>query len=270
MNITPTTAPDERLDYINERLVLIQKKNGLTYGTDAFLLSAFVRSQRHARAVDLGSGTGVIPLLLCAGEKVQIVYACELQPAFVELIHRNAAANGMEGRIIPLLSDVRTLRPHDPVINESGCEAFDVVTANPPYMAVGAGARNHADEKYMARHEVAGGVDDFCACAARLLRSGGSFYCVYRPDRLSLLMQALAGHRLEPKRMAFVHADEDSEPSVVLIEARLDGAPGCKLLPPLLLHQTSTRTLPHRPLTPRAQRIYDTLHWGDTEERSRV
>jgi len=259
-------APDERLDRINENLTLIQKKNGLTFGTDAFLLAAFVRSQRRAVAVDLGSGTGIIPLLLRARNKIALAHAIEIQPAFAALIERNAACNGMQNEIFSHCADVRTLHPA--VLSQDGvcCEAVDIVTANPPYMAVDAGARNRDDEKYLARHEVAGNVSDFCACAARLLRSGGSFYCVWRPDRLSTLMRALAENRMEPKRMVFVHADEASEASSVLIEARKDGAPYCHLLPPLLLHTTDTRSLPHRPMTPRAQHIYDTMQWSDTEE----
>ena len=264
-----TLLPDERLDRINEQLTLIQKKNGLTFGTDALLLSAFVRTQKRAQCVDLGSGTGVIPLLLSAKEKIARGVALEIQPAFVELIDRNVALNGLQSRLSSLAGDVRTLRIKElePFFGEKSAYA-DIVTANPPYMRANAGARNRDDEKYIARHEVAGDIGDFCACAGRILRSGGSFYCVYRPDRLADLMRALAANHLEPKRMAFVHADAESEPSTVLIEARLDGAPSCKLLPPLLLHEVDSRNLPHRPLTARAQHIYDTLNWYDTEEGS--
>lgn len=254
-------SPDERLDHVNEQVTLIQKKNGLTYGSDAFLLSAFVRAQRHACAVDLGSGTGIIPLLLLARDKIACAYAAELQPGFVDLIGRNAVLNQMQHRLTPLEADVRTLRAAD-----LQRESVDIVTANPPYMTVNSGERNRDDEKYMARHEVAGGVADFCSCAARLLRSGGSFYCVWRPDRISDLLRGLAANRLEPKRMAFVHADENSEPSIVLIEARAGGAPYCRMLPPLLLHEPQSRGLSHRPLTARAQQVYDTMQWYDTKE----
>ena len=266
MEFLPTLAADERLDRVNEQITLIQKKNGLTFGTDAFLLAAFVRAQKRAVAVDLGSGTGIIPLLLCAKDKIAMAHAVEIQPAFAELIERNAACNGMQERLVAHLADVRTLSAAALSTDGVRCEAVDVVTANPPYMAVDAGARNRNDEKYLARHEVAGTVADFCACAARLLRSGGSFYCVWRPDRLSVLMRALVENRLEPKRMVFIHADEASEASSVLIEARRDGAPYCHLLPPLLLHEVESRSLPHRPLSARAQKIYDTMNWYDTEE----
>ncbi|MBQ7337009.1 MAG: methyltransferase [Clostridia bacterium] len=260
-----TLAADERLDRINENVTLIQKKNGLTFGTDAYLLSAFVRRQRTARCVDLGSGTGVIPLLLCAVDKVRVSCAVEIQRDFASLIARNAAHNQMQTRVLPLCADVRDLRPSF-LPAEMGQAQVDMVTANPPYMRINAGARNREDAKYLARHEVCGDIVDFCACAARLLHSGGSFYCVYRPDRLSTLMRAMAQNRLEPKRMAFVHADAESEPSMVLIEARLDGAPALRLLPPLILHDVDSRPLPSRPLSAQAQKIYDTMCWYDTEE----
>ena len=250
---------NERLDEINEQLRLIQKKNGLTFGTDAYLLSAFVRSAPRAHCVDLGSGTGVIPLLLCSRNKVKDCCAVEIQPEFASLIARNAALNEMEARISPVCADVRELRD----LQSSIGHEVDVVTANPPYMRADSGARNRDDEKYIARHEVAGGIDDFCAAAARLLRSGGVFYSVWRPDRLSALMSALSRHRLEPKRMLFVHADENSEPSVVLTEARLDGAPSLKILPPLFLHSADSRAERSRPLTARAHRVYDTMELYD-------
>ena len=260
-------AADERIDRINENLVLIQKKNGLTFGTDAFLLAAFARGQRRAQCVDLGSGTGVIPLLMLSRDKIGCGVAAEIQAPFVELIARNAQINGLQERLLALEADVRRLRVEQIGAALGAENAYaDMVTANPPYMKVNAGARNRDDEKYIARHEVAGGIADFCACAARLLRSGGLFYCVWRPDRISELMRALSQNRLEPKRMVFVHADEASEPSTVLVEARLDGAPSCKLLPPLLLHEVDSRSCAHRPLTARAQRIYDTMLWYDLDE----
>ncbi len=261
-------AEDERLDNINEKLSLIQKKNGLTFGSDAFLLSAFVRSQSRALCVDLGSGTGVIPLLLAAKEKIGRACALEIQPAFAELIARNAALNGLQERVMPLCADVREVRPERlPAEFLDGAAQVDIVTANPPYMKVNAGQRNRDDEKYLARHEVCGGIADFCACAARFLRSGGSFYCVWRPDRLDELMAGLHANRFAVKRMAFVHADEASEASMVLIEARADGAPSLKLLSPLLLHTVQSRGLSYRPLTDKAQQIYDTMQWYDTKEK---
>ena len=252
-------AADERLDRVNEHITLIQKKDGLTFGSDAYLLAAFVRPDKQALCVDLGSGTGIIPLLLCRRDKVARAVGVEVQAAFAELIDRNAAINGLSDRLCALHTDVRDLSQvtlGGALGSEQGLCA-DIVVSNPPYMEVGKGRRNEADAKYIARHEVCGGIGDFCAAAARVLRFGGSFYVVWRPDRLTELMAALKQYKLEPKRMTFVHADAESEPSMVLIEARAGGKASLAVTPPLLLHEVESRGMAHRPLTAAAQAVYD-------------
>jgi len=256
-NTPPPLAEHERLDTVNEQIRLIQNKKGLTFGTDAYLLSAFVRPQPYEHAVDLGSGTGIIPLLLLSRNKVRTVTAVEVQPEFAELISRNAALNAMEARIRPLCADVRTLMP-----NDIGGEVA-LVVSNPPYMKCTSGKRNEHDEKYIARHEVCGSVADFCACAGRLLKHGGRFVCVFRPDRLTELLDAMHSARLEPKRMTFVHADAFSEPSSVLIEAVKGAAPSLRVLPPLLLYLPQEPDAKSRALTPMAQKIYETCSFFD-------
>ena len=248
---TALLYPDERLDGVNEDIRLIQKKQGLTFGTDAYLLAAYVRSSPRARAVDLGSGTGIIPLLLTAKGKVASVTAVEIQPAFADLIARNAALNGYSDRITPLCRDLRELKPQD-----VGGEV-DLVLSNPPYMRCDTGKRNEHDEKYIARHEVCGNIADFCAAAGRLLRHGGKFVCVWRPDRLTELLQGMQQAALEPKRMTFVHADTESEPCMLLTEAIKGGAPSLRISPPLLLYKPRQEGQNTRILTDAAQRIYD-------------
>lgn len=243
--------PDERIDTVNEQIRLIQKKQGLTFGTDAFLLAAYVRPQRHATAVDLGSGTGIVSLLLAGRQKAKKIYAVELQPEFAELIERNSALNGMADRILPLCADARTLKP----VDTEG--EVDLVLSNPPYMRTDSGERNRCDEKYIARHEVFGSVHDFCEAGGRLLRHGGRFVCVFRPDRLSELMEALRDAMLEPKRMTFVHADAASEPCMVLTEAVKGAAPSLRVSPPLLLYLPQAADGNRRILTPEAQAVYD-------------
>ncbi len=248
----PLIRPDERIDEVNESIRLIQKKQGLTFGTDAFLLAAFTRTSPRARAVDLGSGTGIIPLLLLARNKVASVTAVEIQIEFSELIARNAALNGYADRLSPLCADVRDLKA------ASVGGEVDLVLSNPPYMRCDTGKRNDHDEKYLARHEVCGCIFDFCASASRLLRHGGRFVTVWRPDRLTDLLSALHEYKLEPKRMTFVHADDATEPCMVLTEAVKGGAPSLRVSPPLLLYtkdycsENGTRTL-----TETAQRIYN-------------
>ena len=247
----------ERIDTVNERLRLIQRTNGLTYGTDAYLLAAFVRPMPSARAVDLGSGTGIIPLLLATKGKVQRVAAVEIQETFAELIARNAALNGFADRIDTVCADVREL--HAAALGGE----VDLVVSNPPYMRTDSGKRNEHEEKYVARHEVHGSIADFCAAAGRILKHGGRFACVWRPDRMTELLRAMQDARLEPKRMVFVHADGDTPPSMLLVEAVKGGAPSVRILPPLLLHATESRREKKRPLSLRAQKIYDTCQFED-------
>ncbi len=220
---------DERKDRVNENVTLIQKKNGLTFGTDAYLLHAYMKKKPGGLAVELGAGSGIVSLLALTREKFAHVHAIEVQPAFAALMERNAAENHLSDRLTVHGKDLRKLASAD-----IGREA-DVVFANPPYMKVGNGKKNQFEEKYAARHEVFGEILDFCQAAFRLLRYGGSFYLVYRPDRLSDLMAALRQSSFEPKRMTFVHADISHAPSLVLIEAKKGGGVGLYLTKPLFL-----------------------------------
>lgn len=222
---------DERLDEVNEHITLIQKKEGLTFGTDAYLLASFVRPLPRGRAVELGAGSGIVSLLCAAKGRFSHIFSVEIQEDFASLISRNVSLNGMEDRISVRHADARDLRPVD-----FGGEV-DAVFANPPYMRTDSGARNESDYKYIARHEVFGGIGDFCLSASRLLKTGGKFYCVWRPDRLGELMEGLTQSHLAPKRMTFVHADVMSEPSMVLVEASKEGGKGMRVTRPLFLYE---------------------------------
>ena len=234
---------NETLQEVNEHVRLIKRNDGLTFGTDAYLLAAYLPSRPRATAVDLGSGTGIIPLLCLSRNKVASVIAVELQPAFADLIGRNATLNGVSDRLTPLCADVRTL-----TAASIGGEV-DVVTANPPYMASGVGVLNRADEKSIARHETAGGIADFCTAAGRLLKHGGHFYCVFRPERMADLLVSLRAAHLEPKRMTVVQATPAAQPSLLLVDAVKYAAPSLCLTPPLCLHIPDPER-PDRPLLP--------------------
>ena len=205
---------DESLIEVNENIKLIQKKNGLTFGTDAFLLASFMKAQKNSLAVELGGGTGIISLLCASREKFKRIYCIEIQEDFANVIRRNAELNSLSEKVLPVNADVRRIRSID-----IGCEV-DAVFSNPPYMKIDSGKRNEHDEKFIARHEVCGDIGDFCAAAKRLLKHGGNFYCVWRPDRLIDLICAMRENNLEPKEMCFVHASTTSTPSMVLVRAK--------------------------------------------------
>lgn len=249
----------ERLDVVNEDLRLIQKKNGLTFGTDAYLLAAFIRASKKARGAELGSGTGIISLLCAAAGKLEKIYAVEVQREFALLNERNAVLNCLEDKLTAICADVRDIKVND-VDGE-----LDIVFTNPPYMKVDCGKRNEHDEKFIARHEVCGDIGDFCAAASRLLRFGGAFYCVYRPDRMADLFAALRENRLEPKRMIPVCADSETPPSMILIEAKKGASCGMKLDSALFLHNAHGDKSGKRELSDAAKKIYETCsfeHFG--------
>ena len=216
----------ERIDEVNDKLKLIQKPEGLTFGTDALLLAGYV-SGKSSFGLELGAGSGIISFLLLTRGKVNEVTALEVQENYAHLTERNTELNGLSERMKTVNMDLR----------EFGAkESFDIVYTNPPYMTVGSGLANAFSGKNVARHEVMGDIRDFCRCASASLKFGGKFAVVYRPDRLTDLLSAMAEFKLEAKRMTFVHADTSSESSMVLIEAKKGGKCGVKLTAPLIIY----------------------------------
>lgn len=225
----------ERLDEINESLRLIQKRRGLTFGTDAYLLGAFTRPCARGRALDMGCGTGVISLLCASRERFSSIIALELQSEYARLAERNVTLNGLEDKISVLCRDVRELTQAD-----TGGQ-LDAVFTNPPYMKANSGRENEHNEKNIARRELNGTVEDFCRAAGRVLKSGGAFYAVHRPERLGDLICAMREARLEPKQLVYVCPDSVSRPSLILVEGRKDGSPSMSLTRPLLIYKDGTR-----------------------------
>lgn len=252
----PTVLTSETIIDINENLKLIQNINGLTFGTDAYLLAAFTETGTYNRtvsdkiAVDLGSGSGIIPLLCASKKRFSQIYAVEIQSNFGSIIKRNAEINGFDEIIRPIITDVRDVKP------SIFSKAVDVVTANPPYMTQNSGKRNEHDEKYIARHEVYGTIDDFCACACRILKFGGKFLTVWRPDRLGDLMYSLRKNKMEVKCQIFVYAHPACEPSMVLTEAIKGASPGMKVLRPLFLSDSKENSIKNI-LSCDAKKIYE-------------
>ena len=223
----------ERIDYVNDSLKLIQNTKGLTFGTDALLLAGYIK-ERGATGAELGSGSGIISLLLLTRDKLKSATCIEIQEEYAALTQRNAELNSLSDRLIVKNCDVR-----DFVTNAS----YDTVFTNPPYMKNSAGRKNEEEKKNVARHEVFGGIADFCESAKKILKYGGSFYAVYRPDRLTDLIASMRQSGLEPKRLTFVHADTDSTPSMVLAEGKLGGKSGVKLTPPLIIYKDKSHKI---------------------------
>ena len=226
---------NERLDEVNDKLRLIQKTDGLTFGTDALLLAAFA-AKPAARALELGGGSGIISLLLAARERFAHIDCLEIQEPYAKLIERNVRLNSLEDRITAICADARTF----PARTEMG--SYDAVFSNPPYMTASSGASCENDAKEIARHEHFGGISDFTDAASRALKYGGAFYVVFRPERLADLFAACRASRLEPKRLCFVSAREELPPSMILLEARRGGKAGMFVTPTLVLTKNGKDT----------------------------
>lgn len=217
----------ENIDFVNDSLSLIQESGGLKFGTDALLLAGYV-SGKYKMGVELGSGTGIITMLLLTREKLSSALCLEVQEEFARLTERNAELNSLTSRMQVLCADVR---------EHKGDTVYDLVYTNPPYMKTTTGKASSMDKKNVARHEVRGGIGDFLESAKRLLKFGGAFYAVYRPDRLTDLVCAMREAEIEPKRMTFVHANTEKEPSMVLVEGKRGGKSGLILTAPLIIYK---------------------------------
>ncbi len=200
------------------------------FGTDAFLLSHFASAKRREEACDMGSGCGIIPLLMLgSASPPKKVWALELQPPAVELMEMAVEQNKLAQRMVPVLGDLRS----PPDVLPRG--QLHLVTCNPPYFVPGQGFESPNESRRAARHEQTCTLEQVCDAAATLLRYGGRFVLCHRPERLCDLMCALRAAKLEPKRLRFVHQRAGAAPWLVLCEARLGGAPSVVIEPPLIV-----------------------------------
>ena len=247
---------NERINEINESLRLIEKKDSLTFGTDAYLLSAYLKSRKGGVGVELGCGSGVVSLLALTKKKCRHVYGIEVQEEIAEVAKRNAKLNSLNDKFTVISRDLRSVKPSD-----IGGEV-DVVFSNPPYIKADSGKLNINEQKNISRHEIFGEINDFCACAKRLLKHGGDFYVVYRPDRMADLIFALKSNNLEPKKLTFIHKDTDTPPSLLLISAKLGGKSGMTTSAPVYIYKNGTNEY-----TEEYSKIYESCTFGGENEK---
>ena len=222
----------ERLDDLQcNGLRIIQNEKLFCFGMDAVLLTGFTRVKEGERVLDLGTGTGIIPLLLSAKTKGEHFTGLEISNSSADMARRSVRLNGLEQRIEIIQGDIK----------EAGelfaPASFDVVISNPPYMIGQHGLINSDLEKAAARHEILCTLEDVVRAAARLVRSGGRFCLVHRPFRLAEIIRVLSSYRLEPKRMRLVYPYADREPNMVLIESVRGGNPRMTVEKPLIVYE---------------------------------
>ncbi|MCL2843675.1 MAG: methyltransferase [Oscillospiraceae bacterium] len=198
-------------------------------GTDAVLLAHFAKTPREGLGIDLGSGTGVLSVLLAQKSPGLYMDCVDILPEAVALTTENAALNDLSARIRATQADLREIRTH---LNAG---AYDLAVANPPYFPVGSGKRA-AGAVADARDETLCSLDNLISAAAYLLRWGGQFFVVHRPERLGELFATMNRYALEPKRLRTVAPTAKQAPSLVLVEGRRGGNPGLIIEPPLPLY----------------------------------
>lgn len=229
---TQLCRPGERLDDLQRcGYRILQKEGGFCFGMDAVLLSGYARVAEGENVLDLGTGTGIIPILLAAKTAGRHFTGLEIQPAMADMAERSVTLNGLQERVEIRQGDICRAETYFPR------SSFDVITSNPPYMNDRHGLKNPDSARAIARHEVLCTLEDVVSRAAALVRPGGRFYMVHRPHRLTEIILMLTKYSMEPKRLKFVHPFADREANMVLIEAVRGGKSMVKLEKPLIVYR---------------------------------
>lgn len=226
-----TLLPEEELHVlIEDELFILQRSDQFRFGIDAILLANWVKIRSQEKVIDLGTGSGIIPLLIAYKKRVQRIIGLEIQEQMVRLAQKSILFNGLEKNIEIIQYDLRKIRelflPN----------TFSLVLSNPPYFPLLAGRTNLSQAKTLARHEVACTLSDLIEAAAYLLGTGGRFCFIHRPERLPEIFARLLEKNFEPKVMCLIQPKTSKAPNLVLIEAVMDGRPGLKVQPNLLVY----------------------------------
>ncbi len=241
----PALRPGERIDDLQrDGLLVIQHPNDFCFGMDAVLLADFCRVKPGESVVELGTGSGVILLLLAAKTRASRLIGLEIQPHLAERAARSVAINGLEARVEIRCGDLKEAALH------LGYGSARVVVCNPPFFAASASAQNTRESLRLARHEIACSMADCVEAAGRLLPSGGRAYFIHRSERAYALMRAMENAHIEPKRFRFVQPYADRPPNLALVEGVKCGRPGLIALPSLIVRE------PNGDYTPEIACIY--------------
>lgn len=232
MTMENNLKPMERLDELHRNgYFIIQNPEKFCFGMDAVLLSGFAAVKSDERLLDLGTGTGIIPILLEAKTQGEHFTGLEIQEESADMARRSVALNQLESKIDIITGDIKDAS------KIFGASSFDVITTNPPYMIDSHGISSSSEAKAIARHEVLCTLDDILRESAKLLKPRGRFYMVHRPFRLAEIMSKMVAYKIEPKRMKFVYPFVDKEPNMVLIEGLAGGNSRMRVEKPLIVYR---------------------------------
>lgn len=230
---------NERLDDLQRNgYRIIQSPDRFCFGMDAVLLTGFAHADKEDRLLDLGTGTGIIPILMEAKYCCAHLTGLEIQAESADMAARSVALNGLSDKIDIVIGDMKEADSYFP------SASFDCITCNPPYMIGKHGLTNPDGPKAIARHEILCTFEDVARQTAKLLKPQGRFFLVHRPFRLAEIMTTLIRYRLEPKRMQFVHPYVDREPNMVLIEAVRGGKSRMRVERPLIVFRSPGEYMP--------------------------
>lgn len=228
---------NERIDDLEfKNLKVIQNKNGFCFGMDAVLLSDFAKNiKRNATVLDLGTGTGIIPILLCGKTELKKIIGVEIQEEVAKMAKKSILLNGLEGRFEILNCNIKELNK----IYKK--QTFDVIVTNPPYKKQDSGIVNENEKKVISRHEITANLEDFIKIAKDLLKDKGEIYMVHRPERLVDILELMRKYRIEPKLLKMVCPNKNKEPNLVLIKGVKNAKPFLKIEKNLYVYDTENK-----------------------------
>lgn len=224
---------NERIDDLEYKgLKIIQNKDGFCFGIDSILLSDFANEiKRNSRVIDLGTGTGIIGIMLCAKTELSKMIGVEIQKEVYNMAKRSIKLNNFQDKFEIINDNIKNLE------NKIEMGTFDAVVTNPPYKKVGTGIINENEKKLVSRHEITANLEDFIKISTKLLKDKGSLYMVHRPDRLVDIIELLRKYKLEPKKIRFVQPSVKKEANMLLIKATKNAKPFLKIEKPLYVYK---------------------------------
>lgn len=229
----------ERIDDLHRNgYQIIQNEKKFCFGMDAVLLSSFAKVKEGEKVLDIGTGTGIIPILLEAKTEGKHFTGLEIQEESADMARRSVLLNGLSDKIDIVTGDIKEAKELFPAAS------FDVITTNPPYMIGNHGLKSQDEPKAIARHEICCTLEDVIREGSRLLKPNGRFYMVHRPFRLVEIFTVLTSYQLEPKRMQLVYPYVDKEPNMVLIEALRGGKSRITVEKPLIVYEEQGKYTP--------------------------
>ena len=223
---------NERIDDLEYKgLKIIQNIEGFCFGIDSVLLSDFAKDIKNgATVIDIGTGNGIISILLSAKTELKKIYGIEVQEEVAELASRNAKLNNLEEKIEIINKNIKD------IFDFLSPNTIDVVVTNPPYMKIGTGNINENEKKNISRHEIKCNLEDIISISSKLLKSKGEFYMVHRAERIVDIFYLLRKYKLEPKRVRFIQPKIDRSPNLVLIKSVKNAGESLKIDKPLVIY----------------------------------